>query len=60
MMFTLQVTRTTLKSGIQPDPTMDCALIFYLLENYSKYFDDLLALGRAIVALWATGVMYFV
>ena len=28
--------------------------IFYLLEKYSKYFDDLLALMWAMVALWAT------
>ena len=28
--------------------------IFYFLENYPKYFYDMLALRLAIVALWST------
>ena len=35
-------------------------LVVYLLENYSNYFDDLLALGRAIVAFWATCILMLV
>ena len=63
----LQVTRTTIKSHefkIWPDQTMVCGVscswtsekIFYLhvLENYPKYFYDILTRRWAIVALWAT------
>ena len=53
----LQVRRTKFykvldEFQICPDPTKDCRVscplrsenMFYLVENYSKYFDDLLAL----------------
>ena len=40
---------------VRPPATLECLKkIFYLLENYSKYFYDMLALRWAIVALWAT------
>ena len=62
----LQVTRTTVKSWVsskfgQIQPfTAELAApdrlkkIFYLLDKYSNYFDDMLALRREIVALCAT------